>query len=188
MPRLADPAAQFAFLREAAFMLVLDRGPGALSRRALAKALGIDEATVRRMIRADVDLRVFAADEVSDRRRKGRWQRPRGTPAEQAVTMLRQLLPDAPERISEELVALKLTVDLAPPPAPAPAPTGQRDADAGADALTLAERGRLGLTGRWPERSTVDEPTEAPSSDASPREPGCAAWSSDSTSARASAS
>lgn len=126
-------------------MIVLDHGPAALSRRALANALGIGDSTVRRLIGPGVDLRTLAMGQTAERRRIGRWRQPHGTPSDKAWAILCQLLPDEESRVAEELVALKISVDLAPVP-----PVVRRVDE---DGLTLAERGRLGLTGKWPERS-----------------------------------
>ena len=116
MPKLVDYAARFEFLRQAAFAVVRDQGPHALSRYTIAAALGTSANTVRRLVAPGVDLRELAADEVQRRRRHGRWGRPRqAEPLALATDVLRGTLPDVPHRIAEELVWLRLEVDAARP-------------------------------------------------------------------------
>ena len=111
MPRLVNYASRFEFLRRAAFAIVLDRGVGALSRRAVAAELGTSVSTVRRLLNPDARLTVLAMDEVERRRRLGRWGVPKGEPTEVALDLLRRLLPDETHRIAEELVWWRLVLD-----------------------------------------------------------------------------
>ncbi|MFC5178457.1 hypothetical protein [Nocardioides taihuensis] len=112
MPRLIDYASRFDFFRRAAFVLVRDVGPQALSRRAVAAALGISVNSVRRLLAEDADLRGLALDEVERRRSRSLWHRPRGLAgADLALDLLRQLLPDEEARVPEELVWLRLALD-----------------------------------------------------------------------------
>jgi hypothetical protein len=114
MPRLVNYASRFEFLRRAAFAIVLDRGVGALSRRAIAAELGTSVSTVRRLVHPDARLTVLAMDEVARRRRLGRWGVPKGEPVEVALKLLGRLLPDESHRIAEELVWWRLVLDEAP--------------------------------------------------------------------------
>jgi hypothetical protein len=111
MPRLVNYASRFEFLRRAAFALVLDRGVGALSRRAIAAELGTSISTVRRLLSPDAPLTVLAMDEVARRRRLGRWGVPKGEPGEVALELLGRLLPDEAHRVAEELVWWRLVLD-----------------------------------------------------------------------------
>ena len=104
MPRLIDYSSRFSFLREAAFEVMLTRGVGALTRQSTAQLLGVSDSTVRRLVSADADLVVFAAEEVTSRRRRGRWHAPAGTASQRALDLLRRLVPDTDDRIAEELV------------------------------------------------------------------------------------
>jgi len=119
MPKLIDYAARFEFLRRASFVVVLDRGPYALSRRGIAAALGTSVNSVRRLLSDEADLRELALGEVVQRRRQGRWgQRGLAGPG-LAVHLLRTLLPDEERRIPEELVWLRIKIDARPPGLPA---------------------------------------------------------------------
>jgi AcrR family transcriptional regulator len=136
MPRLVNYASRFEFLRRAAFALVLDRGVGALSRRAIAAELGTSISTVRRLLSPDAALTVLAMDEVARRRRLGRWGVPKGEPAEVALELLRRLLPNETHRIAEELVWWRLVLD---------EPPGERVTDNGRAAHDHAwDEGTLG--------------------------------------------
>jgi hypothetical protein len=104
MPRLVDYGSRFAFLREAAFEVVRKRGVDALSRQSVANVQGVSASTVRRLVAADADLVVFAAEEVEARRGRDRWHVPRGTTRERVIDLLRRLIPDTDARIAEELV------------------------------------------------------------------------------------
>ncbi len=111
MPKVVNYAARFEFLRRAAFAVVRDVGPHALSRYTIAAALGTSPNTVRRLIRPDTDLRVLAVDEVERRRRHGRWGQPTELAGrELALLRLRRLLPDEEPRIAEELVWWRLVL------------------------------------------------------------------------------
>jgi hypothetical protein len=114
MPRLVNYASRFEFLRRAAFAIVLDRGVGALSRRAIAAELGTSISTVRRLLSPDAALTVLAMDEVARRRRLERWGVPKGEGAEVALKLLRRLLPDETHRIAEELVWWRLVLNEPP--------------------------------------------------------------------------
>jgi hypothetical protein len=141
VPKLIDYAVRFDFLRQGAFDVVLRRGVGALSRRALATALGTSVNTVRRLLAADVDLLTLAADEVDRRRRHGRMGRLRDAePSDAAVHQLRKCLPDTEARIAEELVWLRLVLS-----------TAEAPEDRDRDGLLLRERFRIF------ERGFVDE-------------------------------
>jgi hypothetical protein len=110
VPRKVDYASRFAFLREAAFEVVLCKGVEALSRQSLATVQGVSASTIRRLVGADADLVVLAAEEVGSRRRQGRWLLPGTTPKDRAVSLLRTLLPDTDDRIAEELVWLRIVL------------------------------------------------------------------------------
>ncbi len=120
MPKLVDYSVRFAFLREAAFEVVLRHGEGglaALSRRSIAAALGTSVNTVRRLLAAEADLTTLAADEVERRRRWGRWGHPRDAePMVLAMYQLRTCVPDTEQRIAEELVWLRLVLATTPVP------------------------------------------------------------------------
>lgn len=115
MPKLVDYAARFAFLREAAFTLVRDRGVGHLSRRAVAAELGLSLGSVRRLLDPAVPLEQLAADEVVARRCAARWRSsvtpgtPSGDPATVAIALAQSLLPD-PAQLAEEIVWLRLVL------------------------------------------------------------------------------
>lgn len=112
MPKLVNYAARFEFLRRAAFTVVRDQGPHALSRRSVAAALGTSVNSVRRVLSEDADLRQLAGEEVERRRAHGRWGRRRDlTGADLAVHLLRRVLPDEEHRVAEELVWLRLVLD-----------------------------------------------------------------------------
>jgi hypothetical protein len=108
MPRRVDYASRFALLREAAFALVCDRGVEALSRRALAEALGLSRSRIDDLLRKDVPLVCLAAQEVTERRRQGRWFITSGTPFGAAERLVCSLMPDDDYRIDEEIVWLRL--------------------------------------------------------------------------------
>jgi hypothetical protein len=114
MPRKVHYAARFQFFREAAFAVVRDRGVAALSRRALANELGIFRNRVDDVLRAEADLRVLAASVVQSRRTSGRFGLSRGEPDELALRLVCSLLPDAPGRVDEELVWLRLMLECRP--------------------------------------------------------------------------
>ena len=119
MVKLVDYSARFEFFRRAAFVVVRDRGPHALSRRTMAAALGMSHNTVRRLLAEDVDLRHLALDEVERRRSQGRWRRPRGlVGADLAVLLLATLLADEEDRVAEELVWLRIRIDACRPVVP----------------------------------------------------------------------
>ncbi len=112
MPKLVDYAARYAFVREAAFTVVLEQGVAALSRRSVAQALGTSVNTVRRLVVEHADLADLAADEVVRRRRHGRLGVLRDAdPVATAVHLLRKLLPDTEQRVAEELVWLRLVLE-----------------------------------------------------------------------------
>lgn len=117
MPRLVDYASRYAFLRIAAFTIVAEQGVQALSRPALAARLGTSTSSIRRILAADIDLRELAIQEADERRRRGRWARAQGGPAETAVHLLRQLIADDPPRIAEELVWWRLALSVPVPAA-----------------------------------------------------------------------
>ncbi len=110
MPRLVDYACRFEFLRRAAFVIVRDRGVGDLSRHSIAHVLGTSVSTVRRLLHHDARLTALAMDEVTRRRRLGRWGVPQGGPEEVALSLLRRALPDEDHRIAEELVWWRLVI------------------------------------------------------------------------------
>ncbi|WP_432479620.1 hypothetical protein [Nocardioides sp. GXQ0305] len=67
MPKLVDYAVRFDFLREGAFEVVLRHGVAALSRRAVADALGTSvntDATVSALVHDAVDLLGSGVDRV----------------------------------------------------------------------------------------------------------------------------
>lgn len=115
MPRLIDYSARFAFMREAAFAIVRDRGVAQLSRRAIADELGVAPGAVRRVLDPGARLESLAADEVINQSRRRRWTWPKPRPDQgehdHPVALLRRLLPDSNTRIDEELVWLRLMVD-----------------------------------------------------------------------------
>ncbi|HEX6151482.1 hypothetical protein [Nocardioides sp.] len=132
MPKLVNYVARFEFLREAAFTVVHDDGVAALSRHSVARALGTSVNTVRRLLAADAELVVLAADEVARRRSYGRFGRLRdGDPLDRALHVVRALLPDVEHRVAEELVWLRLAL---------PRPRGTA---AGAEETPLRERWQI---------------------------------------------
>jgi hypothetical protein len=139
-------AARFDFLREAAFTVVHDEGVAALSRHSVARALGTSVSTVRRLLAAEAELVVLAADEVARRRRHGRYGRLRdGKPLTRALHVVRALLPDDEHRVAEELVWLRL--ELARPRGAACA--------AGTEATPLRERWQIAEQG-WADVDSAD--------------------------------
>ena len=112
MPKLVDYAARFEFLREAAFAVVLEDGPAALSRHSLADALGTSASTIRRLLSPNASLPGLAAAAVERRRRHGRWGMPRSgdRPEENALRLIESIIPDSDERLDEETVWLKLVL------------------------------------------------------------------------------
>lgn len=148
MPKVVNYAARFEFLRRAAFAVVRDVGPHALSRYTIAAALGTSPNTVRRLIRPDTDLRTLAAEEVDRRRRQGRWGHPVGLDGrERALLLLRRLLPDQEARVAEELVGWRLALDMARPG------LGGEDApEALREAFAIAE-------GAWSDHDPATTPT-----------------------------
>jgi DNA-binding transcriptional ArsR family regulator len=108
MPRRVDYASRFAFLREAAFSIVCDRGVDALSRRALAQQVGLSRARVDELLRADVPLVSLAAKEVVERRREGRWFLASAPPLDSATRLVCSLMADADHRVDEERVWIRL--------------------------------------------------------------------------------
>lgn len=118
-----------------------DRGVSELSRRALARELGTSVATVRRLLAPDASLTALAADEVSRRRRFGRWGMPAGAPEDVALRLLRRALPDVEHRIPEELVWWRLVIDR---PTDLPiAEIERRHDEAGENGGSLREQVRL---------------------------------------------
>ncbi len=100
MPRLVDYRCRQAFLQEAAFAIVRDEGVAAVTRQSLADVLGTSVQTVRRSIDSESELVVLAAREADQRRRARRWRlRPRA-----AAVTVRDLLPDSPDHVDEEIV------------------------------------------------------------------------------------
>lgn len=110
MPKLIDYAGRFMLFEAASFAIVRDHGVHHLSRHRVAKVLGTSISTVRRLLNAEADLRNLALKEVGHRRRRGRYGRPPGEDLEAALWLLRQVIPDAPDRIAEELVWWRLNV------------------------------------------------------------------------------
>jgi hypothetical protein len=160
MPRLVNYPARFEFFRRAAFAIVRDRGVSELSRRALARELGTSVATVRRLLAPDAALTALAADEVSRRRRFGRWGMPAGAPEDVALRALRRALPDEEHRISEELVWCRLVIDR---PTDLPiAEIERRHDEAGESGGSLREQFQIATNGY------VDDP---PGSEPSGEEP-----------------
>lgn len=111
MPRKVDYPSRFEFFRRAAFEIVRDRGVGALSRRSVAQQLGTSRGRVDDVLRADADLRVLAADQVRTRRRSRGFGVRSDDPMEVALSLVRSVIPDADERVDEELVWLRLLVE-----------------------------------------------------------------------------
>src|SRR5262245_20696460 len=108
MPRLIDYVGRFEFIRQAAFAVVRDEGPEALSRRRVAAELGTGVNTIRRSVADWADLARLAADHVRTRRRRGRWSRRTEDPREAAGHLVRALMPEDMSHLDEELVWLKL--------------------------------------------------------------------------------
>ncbi len=145
VPKLVNYAARFDFLREAAFTVVHDEGVTALSRHAVARALGTSVSTVRRLLAAEADLVVLAADEVARRRRHGRYGQLReGEPLDRALHVVRALLPDAEHRVAEELVWSRLELAR---------PRGAGCA-AGTEEATLPERWQIAEKG-WADNDSA---------------------------------
>ncbi len=117
MPKLVHYPARFAFLRMAAFRIVLHQGVHGLTRRAIAAELGISEATVRRLLDPGASLACLAADEVLTRRRQGRWARTRDAGSDGAIDRALdgaiELVPVEESRVDEETVWLRLVLALA---------------------------------------------------------------------------
>lgn len=135
MPKLVDYAGRFAFIRQAAFDVVRDRGVDALTRRSLALELGCSVNTVTRLVNGSTVLAKLAADEVVSRRRQGRWGSLPQDPLQQSLVLLRRLIPDDESRIDEELVWLRLVATCGLQPSVAP---GQLRL---ADDFQVAQRG-----------------------------------------------
>lgn len=154
MPKVVNYAARFEFLRRAAFLVVRDQGPHALSRRSVASALATSVNSVRRLVSEDADLRQLAADEVAQRRSRGRWDQRRDlTGDDRATFLLRRVLPDEPHRVAEELVWLRLVIDSC-------APTVGDDTVATLQVEHLvADRGYVPEEHRPPDPATAPEDT-----------------------------
>ena len=113
------------------FAIVRDRGVSELSRRAVARELGTSVATVRRLLAPDASLTALAADEVSRRRRFGRWGMPVGAAGR--------------HRIGEELVWWRLVIDR---PTDLPLAEIERRHDEAGEAVgSLSEQFQLATTG-----------------------------------------
>ncbi len=110
MPRRVDFAAHFAFVREASFAIVHERGVHHLSRRSVAAQLGVSDGVIRRLVDGDARLERLAADEVVSRRRTGRFFPPRGDGLEVAVRLVMRLVPEDETRAVQELVWLRLMI------------------------------------------------------------------------------
>ena len=114
MPKKVDYAVRFAFLREAAFQVVRDRGGDALSRRALAAELGVPLATVRRLLDPGARLDGLALDEIENRERRAhlthRRARRDDPPLEKATFRVLSLLPRDDDGLATTLVWLKLAL------------------------------------------------------------------------------
>lgn len=114
MPKKVDYAVRFAFLREAAFQVVRDRGVDALSRRALAAELGVPLATVRRLLAPGARLDALALDEIETRERRAHLTHGRAhrddPPMERATSRVLGLLPRDADGLATTLVWLKLTL------------------------------------------------------------------------------
>lgn len=114
MPKVVDYAARFAFLREAAFLVVRDAGSDALSLRRVATELGTPLATVRRMIDASASLPALAADQAIAEWRRAPWQhRPAArdaAPLDRATQLVIDLMPRTHGDLAPHLVWLKLSL------------------------------------------------------------------------------
>jgi hypothetical protein len=167
MPRLVNYPARFEFFRRAAFAIVRDRGVSELSRRAVARELGTSVATVRRLLAPDASLTALAADEVSRRRRFGRWGMPVGAPEDVALRVLRRALPDEDHRIGEELVWWRLVIDR---PTDLPiAEIERRHDDAGGGGGSLREQFQIATNGYAADTEPSDsEPSGSEPSDSEP--------------------
>lgn len=108
MPRRIDYVGRFEFIRQAAFAVVRDDGPDALSRRRVAAELGTGVNTIRRSVADWVDLVRLAADQVVSRRRLGRLSRRTDDPVEAAGYLVRSIMPEDSSHLDEELVWWKL--------------------------------------------------------------------------------
>ena len=100
VPKVIDYSGRFAFFEEACFALVRDHGVDHLSRHRLAGKLGTSISTVRRLLRAEADLRTLALSEVRVRRQSDRLRPPPGVGVDAALARLRRLLPDSPARFA----------------------------------------------------------------------------------------
>ncbi len=115
MPKLVDYVARYALLQETVFQVVLTQGVHALSRRSIARLLGMSPNTVHRLVNRDADLVMMAADEVDARRRRGLAWTPRGENArDRALRTILDLVPSTPRRRDDELVWLRLTLSASP--------------------------------------------------------------------------
>lgn len=114
MPKKVDYAVRFAFLREAVFQVVRDRGVAALSRRSVAAALGVPLPTVRRLLSPEADLSGLALDEVENRERNAFLDHPRlsrdATALEAATYHVLTLLPRDEGGLATVLVWLHLAL------------------------------------------------------------------------------
>ncbi len=154
MPKVVNYASRFVLVREAAFAVVRDRGPAALSRHTVAAALGTSVNTVRRLVDPGADLRGLAADEVRRRQRHGRYGRLRDAePVDTACHVVRGLLPDESRRVAEELVWLRLQLDAARLPAHARATETPVST-----AFQVAEHGHPAEAGTDPDVGAAVEP------------------------------
>src|SRR3954447_10396113 len=108
MPKLIDYVGRFEFIRQAAFAVVRDDSVEALSRRRVAAELGTGVNTIRRSVAGWADLARLAADQVTSRRRLGRFGRFSEDPVEAAGLLVRALVPEDDSHLDEELVWLKL--------------------------------------------------------------------------------
>jgi len=108
MPKLIDYVGRFEFIRQAAFAVVRDDSVEALSRRRVAAELGTGVNTIRRSVAGWADLARLAADQVTSRRRVGRFGRFSEDRVEAAGLLIRSLVPEDDSHLDEELVWLKL--------------------------------------------------------------------------------
>lgn len=111
MPKLVDYGARYALVQEAVYSLVLTEGVHALSRRSLARVLGISASTIHRMIAQEADLVTMAADEVAAQRRFAlSWAPREESHRDKAVRTILDLVPLNERRAQQELVWLRLAL------------------------------------------------------------------------------
>jgi len=118
MPKLIDYVARYAQVQEAVFTIVLEEGVDAVTRRSVARHLGVSANTINRLVVPEADLITMAADEVVAQRRFAWRPRPRNESVrDRAVRALLDLVPLWSPRTEQELVWLRLSLAVGLPEA-----------------------------------------------------------------------